>query len=244
MTCGCHGNIDWQAKMAAAGDTREWVTLQRQLRPQPKAVVGGEAGEGLYQRHERRRQREALEEALKRGHIRQLDRDLVLASQLESEGASAPVELRDVRRISLSGSSVQTLDDIAILSCAFLRVCNLASCFLRDVSAFYGCSTLLKLDVSNNQVLQGRGKRGMRGDTDFTLPHNVMYFGFAQIGRLPSSDFWSSLHSLRVLYLNGNAVNSRGCLDSLNACPQLHILTLYDTPLVLVRNYRHHVVNR
>lgn len=140
--------------MAAAGGTpREWVSLQRQLRPQPKAIIGGETRECLYQRHERRRQREALEEALKRGHIRQLDRELILASQLESEGAAAPVELRDVRRISLTGSSVQTLDDIAILSCAFLRVCNLASCFLRDVSAFYGCSSLLKLDVSNNQVL-------------------------------------------------------------------------------------------
>ena len=82
----------------------------------------------------------------------------------------------------------------------------------------------------------------MQGERDLLVYH--MHIGFAQIERLPSSDFWSTLHSLRVLYLNGNAVNSRGCLASLNTCPQLHVLTLYDTPLVLMRNYRHHVVNR
>ena len=144
----------------AAATPRQWVPLQKQLLPQPKGAER-EAG-ALYQHHARRRQREALEEALKKGYLRQLDRDLILASQVESEGAAAPVELCDVRRVSLSGRNVQALDDIALLSCARLRVVNLASCFLRDIGAFYGCTSLLKLDVSDNQV-EGGGRRRGRG---------------------------------------------------------------------------------
>ena len=61
---------------------------------------------------------------------------------------------------------------------------------------------------------------------------------------LPPREFWSSLNSLRVLYLGGNAISGKVNLTSLNGCQQLHILTLHNTPLSLIKNYRHHVVNR
>lgn len=65
-----------------------------------------------------------------------------------------------------------------------------------------------------------------------------------QVADLPTSAFWQSLLSLRVLYLNGNVIGNKDNLINLNGCPKLHILTLYNTPLSLVKNYRHHVVNR
>lgn len=65
-----------------------------------------------------------------------------------------------------------------------------------------------------------------------------------QIEVFPPHDFWASLSSLRVLYLGGNVVSRREGLERLNGCPELHVLTLHETPLSLTKNYRHHVVNR
>lgn len=127
--------------MAAA--QRQWIPLQKKL--QPKAKDTG----SQYQRNVRRRHKEAVENALKKGYLKCLDRELILGSQLEGEGVE---ELEDVLRISLKGYHVQAIDDIAILSCARLRICNLESCYISDISAFHGCVNLLKLDVSNNQV--------------------------------------------------------------------------------------------
>lgn len=132
----------------ATAEQRQWIPLQKQLVPKTK----GDSAAGQYQRNARRRHREAIEYALRKGHLKLLDSELILASQLESEGAGAALELRDVLRISLGGSHVQALDDIAVLSCARLRLCCLESCYLSDISAFYGCVNLLRLDVSNNQV--------------------------------------------------------------------------------------------
>ena len=82
-----------------------------------------------------------------------MDGDLILAAQNESEDPDAAAELQDVLRISLSGCHVQAVDDITILSCAKLRICNLQACYIRDISPFYGCIHLLKLELSDNQVL-------------------------------------------------------------------------------------------
>ncbi len=131
----------------AAASQRQWIPLQRQLLPKTKEAAN------QYQKNARRRHREAVENALRKGHLKLLDEDLILASQeAESEGAGAPLELRDVRRIALRGSHVQAVDDIAVLSCERLRLCSLEGCYLSDIGAFYGCVNLLRLDVSNNQV--------------------------------------------------------------------------------------------
>lgn len=132
--------------MAASAARRQWIPLQKQLVPRAKKAVS------QYQRNARRRHKEAIDNALRKGHLKLLGEELILDSQLESEGINSALELRDVLRISLGRSHVQAVDDIAILSCTRLRLCNLESCYLDDISAFYGCVNLLKLDVSNNQV--------------------------------------------------------------------------------------------
>ncbi len=48
---------------------------------------------------------------------------------------------------------------------------------------------------------------------------------------------------LKVLYLHDNLLSSYDDVKSLAYTPVIEILTLYDSPLSLKRNYRHHVVN-
>jgi hypothetical protein len=55
--------------------------------------------------------------------------------------------------------------------------------------------------------------------------------------------FWSRLKKLKVLYLHNNPICKLDSLRRLAASSSLEILTLYDTPLSLKKNYRHHVVN-
>lgn len=78
-----------------------------------------------------------------------------MAAQRESDDPDAATELQNVLRISLSGCHIQAADDIALLSCAKLRICNLQACYVRDISPFYGCIHLLKLELSDNQVHVG-----------------------------------------------------------------------------------------
>jgi hypothetical protein len=48
---------------------------------------------------------------------------------------------------------------------------------------------------------------------------------------------------LKILYLNGNLIGSKGCILKLAGCPQLQVLTLHDTPVSLLSKYRHIAVN-
>ena len=66
---------------------------------------------------------------------------------------------------------------------------------------------------------------------------------YCQIEGLPDSSFWSSLTSLKILYLHGNLIKSKECLLNLSSSPQLQILTMYDNPVSFISNYRHIVVN-
>ena len=127
----------------ATSSSRQWIPLQKQLVPRTKQTST------VYQKNIERRHRETIDSALKHGYLKYLNEELILQSQTKDE---AVLELQDVCRISLNRSHVQTLDDIALLSCTRLRICNLGSCYVRDISAFYGSINLLKLDVSNNQV--------------------------------------------------------------------------------------------
>ena len=126
---------------------RQWIPLQQQLVPQVKEA------HTTYQKNVSRRHKETIEAALKQGYLKYLDQELIFRSQAISEThGRAASDLQEILRISLSGFHVQALDDMAILSCAKLRICNIGSCYLRDISAFYGCVNLLKLELSNNQV--------------------------------------------------------------------------------------------
>ena len=130
---------------------REWIHLQRQLLPVPPIKEAAPENTN-YNRNALRRHREAIEAALKRGHLKLLNKQLILDSQLRTEGCAAAAELEYVQRISLGHCHVQALDDIDLISCVRLRICNLESCYISDISAFYGCVNLLKLDLTNNQV--------------------------------------------------------------------------------------------
>ena len=128
---------------------RQWIHLQKQLVPLTKQPT---ATDSKYSRNVLRKHKEAIEAALKRGHLKVLNRQLILDSQLRTEGCAAPSELDYVQRISLGRCHVQALEDFDLISCVRLRICNLESCYIGDISAFYGCVNLLKLDLTNNQV--------------------------------------------------------------------------------------------
>ena len=132
-------------KMAAAepGIGKQWIPLQRQLVPTTK-----DAAE-TYRRNVRRRQKEAIQNALSKGYLITLDRDVILEQWCDG---SSNEGLESVLRVSLPNSRVQAIEDMALLSCARLRICNLSNCFVNDMAAFYGCVNLLTLDLSNNQV--------------------------------------------------------------------------------------------
>lgn len=66
---------------------------------------------------------------------------------------------------------------------------------------------------------------------------------FLQLSSVPGISFWSGLRKLKFLNLHDNPLGKYDTLQSLATCPHLMALTLYDTPLSLKRNYRHHVVN-
>ncbi len=202
------------------GGTKQWVSVQRPLVPTVKDPGGLRNGKNSQES----------------SFLRTLDGDLILSFQQESEGeGAAATELKEVQRIEVRGYGVRTLDEEAFLSCVRLRICNLSECYIADISPFYACVNLLKLDLSDNQV---RLFQHGRHDTSKCAHSHV------QVSQLPAATFWQSLLSLRVLYLNGNVISDKDNLMKLNSCPKLHILTLYNTPLSLVSNYRHHVVNR
>ena len=64
-----------------------------------------------------------------------------------------------------------------------------------------------------------------------------------QITVLPSSSFWSYMDQLQILNLHDNPIGAIENLHYLANCSNLLVLTMYDTPLSLKPNYRHHVVN-
>ena len=51
------------------------------------------------------------------------------------------------------------------------------------------------------------------------------------------------MKKLKVLFLHNNPLGKLDFLNYLSKCENLEILTLYDTPLSLKNNYRHHTVN-
>ncbi|CAF5213521.1 unnamed protein product, partial [Rotaria magnacalcarata] len=63
------------------------------------------------------------------------------------------------------------------------------------------------------------------------------------INRLPDGKLWKHMSKLKILYLHDNLLSSYDDVKSLANTPVLEILTLYDSPLSIKKNYRHHVVN-
>lgn len=60
---------------------------------------------------------------------------------------------------------------------------------------------------------------------------------------MPGHKFWASLTELKVVFLHDNSISKLDNVHYMTASPSISILTLYDTPLSLKPNYRHHLVN-
>ena len=60
---------------------------------------------------------------------------------------------------------------------------------------------------------------------------------------LPGPSFWSNLIHLKILNLHDNPIGRIDNLQSLAYSNAIIALTMYDTPLSLKQNYRHHMVN-
>uniref|UniRef100_H2YJZ8 Leucine-rich repeat and IQ domain-containing protein 3 n=1 Tax=Ciona savignyi TaxID=51511 RepID=H2YJZ8_CIOSA len=101
-----------------------------------------------------------------------------------------------------------------IQSCRHLRVCILNNNYLTRFSALENCPYLVRLDLHSNQIT-----------------------------KLPDENFWREMKSLRILNLHDNGIGKLEDIQSLCVCVNLVVLTLYDTPLSLKANYRHHTVN-
>ena len=51
------------------------------------------------------------------------------------------------------------------------------------------------------------------------------------------------MKQLEIVLLHDNGISKLHTIQDLSSSPSILILTLYDTPLSLKKNYRHHVVN-
>lgn len=60
---------------------------------------------------------------------------------------------------------------------------------------------------------------------------------------MPGHKFWACLTELKVVFLHDNSISKLDNIHYMAASPSISILTLYDTPLSLKPNYRHHLVN-
>ena len=95
-----------------------------------------------------------------------------------------------------------------------LRILNLSENHLKHINPLVNLVHLMCLDLHGNQIID-----------------------------LPDKEFWLSLNKLRVLYMHNNPLGRLDYLKSLSASESIEILTMYDTPMSLRKNYRHHVVN-
>jgi len=139
----------------------EWVQLQSSITPVSKQDSSVKRIRDL-----KRRQREAVKTAYQKGFLRQLDYDYLYEltfgrkvpteeqlEQLQEEDEPLPeLDLGELPWMNLVGAHVRSLDEFTILSCAQLKICNLSSNYISDISAFYSCINLVKLDLRNNQV--------------------------------------------------------------------------------------------
>ncbi|XP_001340019.5 leucine-rich repeat and IQ domain-containing protein 3 isoform X1 [Danio rerio] len=121
-------------------------------------------------------------------------------------------DLTDIVMVRLNSLLVKSLDQIG--SCKTLRICILADNFLTRIEPLMECTSLVKIDLKGNQIVQ-----------------------------LPDASGWSHLKELQLLYLHDNNMSTWDNIKGLSGCLKLTALTLYDTPVSLKGNYRHRLVN-
>ncbi|CAF1635888.1 unnamed protein product [Adineta ricciae] len=115
--------------------------------------------------------------------------------------------------LSLSKLKLSSIGDIGQFN--HLQICDLSSNFIESIeSLLLNCRQLIKLDLHSNRI-----------------------------SKLPDGQLWQDMLKLKILYLHDNLLSSYDDIKCLSYTPTLDILTLYDSPLSLKKNYRHHVVN-
>ncbi|XP_060685609.1 uncharacterized protein LOC132818569 [Hemiscyllium ocellatum] len=118
-------------------------------------------------------------------------------------------------KIAVVNLSKHYLKNLGSLSlCCTLKICILSRNYITKIDALANCRNLIKLDLHGNHIIN-----------------------------LPDEYFWTDLKCLQVLFLHDNIIGDIRNVKSLFSCPNLIILTLFDTPVSLLPNYRHHVVN-
>jgi len=140
----------------------EWVQLQSSITPISKEDSSSKRIKDLKRRH-----RNSVKTAYQKGFLRQLDFDYLYEhtfgrkvpteeelQQIQQDGEELPPELDlgELPWLNLAGAHIRSLDEFTILSCTQLKICNLSSNYISDISAFYACVNLVKLDLRNNQV--------------------------------------------------------------------------------------------
>ncbi|RNA33875.1 leucine-rich repeat and IQ domain-containing 3 [Brachionus plicatilis] len=101
-----------------------------------------------------------------------------------------------------------------LLICRNIVILNLSNNFLMNIEPLADCTNLVRLDLQNNQL-----------------------------SKLPSEEFWLRFYKLKILFLHNNHIGKLEYLKYISYCPSLEILTLFDSPISLKHNYRHHAVN-
>ncbi|XP_041063664.1 leucine-rich repeat and IQ domain-containing protein 3-like [Carcharodon carcharias] len=99
-------------------------------------------------------------------------------------------------------------------NCSALKICILPRNYITKIDALANCPNLIKLDLHGNHI-----------------------------SNLPDEDFWSNMKSLQILYLHDNIIGTMNSVKPLFSCPNLIVLTLFDTPVSLAPKYRHNIVN-
>ncbi|KAM4642176.1 leucine-rich repeat and IQ domain-containing protein 3 [Discoglossus pictus] len=134
---------------------------------------------------------------------------------LEHGVSSDNCQTNKLKELVLINANRLLLNEVSIIQrCTSLTVCILSNNFITNIDALQGCCNIIKLDLHGNQI-----------------------------ERLPPKTFWCEFKKLKLLYLHDNGIGSVENVESLSACPNLAGLTLYDTPLSLLKTYRHMVVN-
>lgn len=146
--CAAQPSLLWYHSFWFYGQCSMARALQRKSDPRTK-----DRGDSTYEKNVIQRRMKVVQNALKSGYLKVLDAELILNSQ-ERPGASDEEfkRLDQVLRISLPRWHIQSFDSAALSECTRLTICNLGSCYVRDITAFRSRASLLKLDLSNNQV--------------------------------------------------------------------------------------------
>ncbi|XP_071802492.1 uncharacterized protein [Asterias amurensis] len=165
---------------------------------------------------EKERKSEFLRHAEEKGYLTSPDKDYLLKrGSGKTKKDKSLKKTQSVLDIHLVKlSSVHLINIGQIQLLTRLKICILPGNYITSFVALANCPELVKLDLHSNQI-----------------------------STLPGPEFWRCLPNLRVVHLHNNSIGKLDCLQHMGEAENLHVLTLYDTPISLKKTYRHHVVN-